>query len=226
MWRGLETWRGRDPTLLADKTVALAGRPLGIFVRACRDRHHLAVITFPTQPAEKGAFEHLGIETVGLGAPMFARYGYARCVDNVGLDVARPEPTRQPEPVTAGLESDSDAFDPVSRLLCLRSPSMQQLQQCVLVDPKLLQRLTLDPGHDAGNEPARLAQLDDGNQRLVRIEGCEASGHSTSAWGAPSVHISADGCNILAAAPIVSALALFRRRPHQRPRDLLMPASE
>ena len=33
------------------------------------------------------------------------------------LDVARPEPARQPEAVTAGLEGDSDAFDPVSCLL-------------------------------------------------------------------------------------------------------------
>src|SRR6266436_4882734 len=56
----------------------------------------------------------VGIATIGLGAPVLARYGYARCVDDVGLDVARPEPTRQPEAVTAGLESDRDAFDPVS----------------------------------------------------------------------------------------------------------------
>jgi hypothetical protein len=34
------------------------------------------------------AREQLGVETVGLGAPMLARHGYARCVDNVGLDAA------------------------------------------------------------------------------------------------------------------------------------------
>jgi len=32
----------------------------------------------------------------------------------LGLDVARPEPQRQPEAVTAGLEGDRDAFDAVS----------------------------------------------------------------------------------------------------------------
>ena len=57
---------------------------------------------------------------------------------------------------------------------CLRrllSPSMQQLQQCALVDRELLQRLALDARHDAGDEPARQAQFDDPNQRAVRFEG-------------------------------------------------------
>src|SRR6476659_10195009 len=51
---------------------------------------------------------------------------------------------------------------------CLRrflSPSMQQLQQCALVDRELLQRLALDARHDAGDEPARQAQFDYGRAR-------------------------------------------------------------
>src|SRR5262249_33680388 len=40
---------------------------------------------------------------------------------------------------------------------------------------ELLQRLALDARHDAGNEPARPAHLDDGNQRAMRFEGGEAS---------------------------------------------------
>jgi hypothetical protein len=96
------------------------------------------VITLAAQPAEKGAFEQLGVEPIGLGAPVLARYGYARCVNDMGLDVACPEPARQPEPITAGLEGDGDAFDPVSCLLRLLSPSMQQIQQCALVDLELL----------------------------------------------------------------------------------------
>ena len=47
---------------------------------------------------------------------------------------------------------------------------MQQLQQCALVDRELLQRLALDARHDAGDEPARQAQFDNGDQRAVRIE--------------------------------------------------------
>ena len=164
-----------DPTLLSDEALALAVGPLGIFLLDRRDRHHLAVITLAAQPAEKGAFEQLGVEPVGLGAPVFARYGYARCMNDMGLDVACPEPARQPEAVTAGLEGDSDAFDPVSCLLRFLAPSMQQLQQCALVDRELLQRLALDARHDAGNEPARLAHLDDGDQRAVWFEGGEGS---------------------------------------------------
>ena len=64
--------------------------PKLIFVPACRNRGHLAVITLAAQPAEKSAFEQLGVEPVGLGAPVFARYGYARCVDNVRSRSNRP----------------------------------------------------------------------------------------------------------------------------------------
>ena len=64
--------------LLSDEALALAVGPLGILVLARRDRHHLAVITLTTQPTEKGAFEQLGVEPVGLGASVLARYGYAR----------------------------------------------------------------------------------------------------------------------------------------------------
>jgi hypothetical protein len=63
------------------------------------DRHHLAVITLAAQPAKEGTFEQLSVEPIGLGAPVFARYGYARCVDDVGLDAACPEPARRPETV-------------------------------------------------------------------------------------------------------------------------------
>jgi len=52
------------------------------------------VITLAAQPAEKGPFEQLGVETIGLGAPVLARYGDARCVDDVGLNAARAQPAR------------------------------------------------------------------------------------------------------------------------------------
>ncbi len=121
------------------------------------------------------ACTQLGIQPVSLGAPVFARYGHARSVNDMDLDVACPKPARQPEAVSAGLEGDSDAFDPVACLLCLRSPSMQQLQQCALVDRELLQRLALDTRHDAGDEPALRAQLNHADQRAVRFEGDEGS---------------------------------------------------
>src|ERR1700704_4725981 len=65
-----------DPASLSDEAVMLAVGPLGILVLHCRDLDHLAVITLTAQPTEKGAFEQLGVEAIGLGAPVFARYGY------------------------------------------------------------------------------------------------------------------------------------------------------
>ena len=73
----------------------------------------------------KGAFEQLGVEPVGLGASVLARYGYARCVNNVGLNAACPQPTRQPETVPASLEGDCSAFDLASCFLGFLAPSMQ-----------------------------------------------------------------------------------------------------
>jgi hypothetical protein len=84
-----------------------------------------AQITLAAQPAEKGAFEQLGVEPVGLGTSVLARYGYARCVNNVGLNAACPQPTRQPETIPASLEGDCSAFDPASCFLGFLAPSMQ-----------------------------------------------------------------------------------------------------
>jgi hypothetical protein len=106
---------------------------------------------------------------------MLARHRYTRGVNDVGLDAARLEPACQPEAVTAGLEGDYNALDPASCFLRFLPPSMQQLQQCALVDRELLQRLALNARHDAGNEPARQAHLDHSDQRAVRFEGCEGS---------------------------------------------------
>src|SRR6202022_4895834 len=81
--------------------------------------------------------------------------------------------------------------------------------QYTLVDRELLQRLALNARHDAGNEPARQAHLDDGDQRAVRFEGGEASAQVIQLLhgGAPSIHISADGCNNPRRRPIASLLA-------------------
>src|SRR5271156_3418618 len=128
---------------------------------------------------------------------MLARHRNTRGVNDVGLDAARLEPACQPEAVTASLEGDYNAFDPASCFLRFLSPSMQQFQQCALIYRKLLQRLALDARHDAGNEPARQAHLDHSDQRAVRFEGNEGSTQIIQLlhWGAPSVHISNDGCN-------------------------------
>ena len=81
------------------------------------------------------------------------------------------KPARQPEAVAASLEGDCNALDPASCFLRLVSPSMQQFQQCGLIDRELLQRLAFDARHDTGNEPARQAHLNDRDQRAVGLEG-------------------------------------------------------
>ena len=42
---------------------------------------------------------------------MFARHCDARGVNDVSLNTACPQPTRQPEAITSGLISDNDALD-------------------------------------------------------------------------------------------------------------------
>jgi hypothetical protein len=47
---------------------------------------------------------------------------------------ASPEPARQPEAVTAGLEGDCNPFDPMSCFLRLLPPAIEQFQQRALID--------------------------------------------------------------------------------------------
>src|SRR6202007_1055670 len=70
----------------------------------------------------------------------------ARCVNDMGLDVARPEPACQPETVTAGLKSNRDALDPIPCIRRFLSPAMKQLQQGGLVDRELLSGWRSTPG--------------------------------------------------------------------------------
>src|SRR5258705_10834433 len=142
---------------------------------------------------------------------MLARHRYTRCVNDVGLDAAHLEPARHPEAVTASLEGDCNALDPASCFLRFLSPSMQQLQQCALVDRELFQRLALDARHDTGNEPARQAHLNDRNQRAVRFEGGEGSAQVVQLLhgGAPSVHIGDDGMLYPRRRPIASSIMGF-----------------
>src|SRR5215211_4891402 len=94
-------------------------------------------------------------------------------MDDVGFDIAGPEPARQPEPVAASLKRDGDARNRAAILGCLGTPAHQQTEQFHLAWFELLQWMALDPWNDAGNEPTRLAHLDDGNDRAVLVQGGE-----------------------------------------------------
>jgi len=61
---------------------------------------------------------------------------------------------------------------PVPRLA---SPALQESQKRILVRVELFEWLPIDPRHDAGHQPARLAHLDLDNQRALLIKGRKGS---------------------------------------------------
>ncbi len=93
------------------------------------------------QPAEKGAHQQLRVEAIGLGAPVFARHRNACGMDDVSLNIAGPQPARQPEAVAACLIGNGDQLDRVPGLAGFGAPPLQQLQQRGRIGLELLQRL-------------------------------------------------------------------------------------
>src|SRR5213592_299281 len=128
---------------------------------------------FSTQPPQEPALEQLGVEPVGLRSAMLPRYRDTRGMDHVRLYSPRRQPTRQPKAVASGFEGQRDPRDCAAGPDRLIPPAMQQAKQLFWARLQLLARLTLNPGKHAGNEPARLAQLDDGNDRAILVQGDE-----------------------------------------------------
>src|SRR5439155_23818146 len=194
-----------NPRAFPHQAVALAVRPLGVLFSNRGHARHAAMAPFSTQPPQEPALQQLGVEPVGLRAAMLSRYRDTRSMDHVRLYSTRLEPARQPEAVAAGFEGQRNPRDRTARPDRLIPPAMQQAKQPFWARLQLLARLTLNPGKHAGNEPARLAQLDDGNDRGILVQGDEGSaqvvrlGHR----GTPSVTCS-DEVAILAARPIAS----------------------
>src|SRR5690349_8256413 len=99
-------------------------------------------------------------------------------MDHVRFHPTCLEPARQPEAVAAGFEGKRNPRNRAPRPDRLIPPAMQQAKQPFWVRLELLARLTLNAGKHAGNEPARLAQLDDGNHRAILVQGDEGSAQS------------------------------------------------
>jgi hypothetical protein len=124
-------------------------------------------------------------------------------MDHVSLDATRRKPARQPEAIAAGFEGKRNPRDLLPGPDRLISPAMLQCKQPFWARLQLLARLTFSTRNDAANQPARLAQLDHGNERANLVQGDESSaqlillGHR----GTPSIRCSDE-------------VAIPRRPPH------------
>src|SRR4029077_8093581 len=157
----------------------------------------------PTQPPKEPPFQQLGVEPVGLCPAMLPRYRETGGMDHMRLDATRRKPARQPEAVAAGFEGQRNPGDRAAGPDRLIPPAMQQAKQPFWARLARIARLTLNAGNHAGNQPARLAHLNYGDDRAILVKGDEGSaqvvrlGHR----GTPSVTCSDE-------------VAISRRPPH------------
>src|SRR5215471_10833822 len=161
------------PGTFLDQALALPIGPLGVLFGKRRHAHHAAMAPFPPQPPQEPAFEQFGVQPIGLGPAMFPRYGHTRGVDHMRLDAPRRQPARQPEAVAAGFEGQRNPRDIAAGFDRLIAPAMQHGKQPFWARLQLLARLTLNAGKHTANQPARLAQLNDGNDRAIVVQGDE-----------------------------------------------------
>src|SRR5207244_11466473 len=84
-----------------------------------------------------------------------------------------PQASAPARAVAAGFEGNRNPRDIAAGPDCLIPPAMQHGKQPFWARLQLLARLTLNAGKHAGNEPARLAHLDDGNDRAILVQGDE-----------------------------------------------------
>src|SRR5215831_189683 len=137
-----------------------------IFLRSGRNCRHAAMLALAAQPTEKGAHEQLRIDPVGLGAPMLTRNRDAARMDDVGLDLPLPQPTRQPKAVPASLEGNDDPADRLANFYRLIAPTVQKVQKRIFIRLQLLQRIPGDAGYQPGNNPPLQTQFDYGHKML------------------------------------------------------------
>jgi hypothetical protein len=113
---------------------------------------------------------------------VLARDGDAVGMDDMRFDPARPQPAGQPEAVPPGLERQRGACHRLAGLGSLLAPAHQQAQQGLLVGLELLQRAARDTGDNGGNQPARLAHLDDDHQRAVLAQRDKGPAQVSGLW--------------------------------------------
>src|SRR5215467_8586593 len=194
------------PRAFLDQALALPIGPLGVLFGKRRYAHHAAMAPFAPQPPQEPALQQLGVETVGLCPAMLPRHGDTRGMDHVRLDATRRKPARQPEAVAAGFEGLRTPGDRAAGPNRLIPPAMQQSKQPFWARLQLFAWLTLNAGKHAGSQPARVAQLDHGNDRVILVQGDEGSAQVV--WlghrGTPSRKYSDEVAISSAARPIAS----------------------
>jgi hypothetical protein len=99
-------------------------------------------------------------EAIRLRPPLRARDRDARRIDHVSLNLTGARPMRRPKAVAAGFIDDGEPLDRAPGLNGFIPSTMQKLRQPILVARELLWRLAFDSGHDAGDQPTRLAHFD------------------------------------------------------------------
>src|SRR6266566_1609260 len=184
-----------DARALCDQALALTIGPLGILFGNRRYAHHAAMAPFPTQPPQEPPLQQFGVQPIGLCPSMFPRNRHTRGMDHVRLYPTRLKPARQPEAVAAGFEGNRNPRDSAAGPDRLIPPAMQHGKQPFWARLQLLARLTLNAGKHTGNQPARLAHLDDGNDRAILVQGDEGPAQSlprrrpgSFGWGIAALH--------------------------------------
>src|SRR6202049_5010090 len=126
---------------------------------------------------------------------MFARYGDTRGMDHMRLHPMRTKPARQPEAVSTSFEGQCNPRDLAAGLDRLVAPAMQQAKQPFCTRLQLLSRVGLNAGKHTGNQPTRLAHLDDGNDCAILVHGDEGPVQSlpqrrpgSFGWGIRALH--------------------------------------
>jgi hypothetical protein len=106
---------------------------------------------------------------------MLVRHGNTCRVDDMSFDTLALQPSRQPQTIPGRLRRPPIRLIVLPALVASVAPAIQQLEQRRLIGRKFLQRLTIDPRNDAGDQPSRLAYLDDGSERAILLQSGERS---------------------------------------------------
>src|SRR5258708_17332852 len=101
---------------------------------------------------------------------------------DIACDAACARPARQREAFAAGLEGNRVVRDRPPGFGRSAPPASQQPEQRLLVRREFLQRMSVDARNDRRNKPARLAQLDDRNERAILLQGGEGSAQVVRLW--------------------------------------------